>query len=158
MEDYALDEIDRGILHSLQEEARHITTEDMGDIVGVSASTVRNRIAKMESAGIIRGYHPEIDYERAGYQLHVVFHCVASTNERSDATERALGIKGVIEVNELLGGEANVFIEAIAEDTDMLARITDEIAALPLDIRQSLIFRRSYVQPFNHFMGRASYE
>lgn len=54
----------------------------MSDRIGVSASTVRNRIEMMESEGVIRGYHPEIDYDAAGLQLHMLFICSAENPER----------------------------------------------------------------------------
>ena len=56
-----LDDVDRTILHALQEEARTTTAEEMGGEAGVSASTIRNRIEKLEKNGIIRGYHPHIN-------------------------------------------------------------------------------------------------
>lgn len=155
MTEYELDNIDRGILYTLQEDARHITTEEMGERVGVSASTVGNRISKMEEAGVIRSYHPEIDYEKAGYQLHVTFGCTADSETRSQVTEQALEVSGVVGTNELLGGEENVFVEAIAENSAALARIHDEIDILPLTVHQTYFHRRQYVQPFDHF-GKSS--
>jgi len=41
---------------------------DVADEVDVSASTVRNRIRKLEDADILMGYRPEVNYEKAGYQ------------------------------------------------------------------------------------------
>jgi DNA-binding Lrp family transcriptional regulator len=38
----------------------------------VSASTVRNRIDRLEEAGVIEGYYPKINYERANFPLHVL--------------------------------------------------------------------------------------
>lgn len=39
-----LDNVDRGILHLLQLDARNTTAQEIGDKTGVSPSTVRNRI------------------------------------------------------------------------------------------------------------------
>jgi DNA-binding Lrp family transcriptional regulator len=72
VDQYELDEIDRGILHALQEDARHTTTEETGEAVGVSASTVRNRVEDLEASGVIRGYSPHVDYAGAGYDLNVL--------------------------------------------------------------------------------------
>ena len=66
-----LDEVDRSILHGLQADARTTTAEEMGEKAKVSASTIRNRIKRLEDAGVIEGYHPHIDYEAANYQLHL---------------------------------------------------------------------------------------
>ena len=118
MNAYELDDIDRGILHALQENARDITIETMGERVGVSASTVRNRINDMEDAGVIEGYHPKINYQKAGYDLHLQYLCCAPTAERGELAREVLEISGVVEVNEVLDSDQNVFVEAVARDPD----------------------------------------
>jgi len=60
-----LDEVDRGILFVLQRDARNITIQEITKKVEVSASTVRNRISKLEDTDIIEGYSPQINYEQA---------------------------------------------------------------------------------------------
>lgn len=62
----SLDDTDKAILYLLQHDARGITTTEMGDRVGVSASTVRNRIENLEERNVLRGYHPVVDYDKAG--------------------------------------------------------------------------------------------
>lgn len=146
-----LDDTDRGILYLLQRDARRITTEEMGDAVGVSASTVRNRIEKMEEAGVIRGYHPIIDYEKAGLQLHVEFICSAPNPERSRIVENVRDVEGVIQVYEVLNGADNVQIEVVATDTDDVARINDELSQLGLEVVNSKIIKSAHIQPFDHF-------
>ncbi len=41
----------------------------LAEQTGVSASTVRYRIRNLEETGILTGYHPEVNYEAASYQL-----------------------------------------------------------------------------------------
>ncbi|WP_312908269.1 Lrp/AsnC family transcriptional regulator [Natronosalvus caseinilyticus] len=48
-----LDSVDKGILYLLQEDARNNTTNAIGEQVGVSSSTVANRITKLEENGEI---------------------------------------------------------------------------------------------------------
>ena len=57
-----LDDVDRGILYALQRDARNVT---IAEEVDVSASTVRNRIGRLEDIGVIEGYYPKINSERA---------------------------------------------------------------------------------------------
>lgn len=146
-----LDRIDRGILHLLQEDARNKTASEMADHVGVSASTVRNRIEILEDEGVIRGYHPEIDYERAEYQLHMVIICHAPVSERAELVDEAMKLEGVVTVREMLTGEANVHIEAIGTNSDNVDRITGGITDLGLEIESVNLVKKRHVQPFNHF-------
>ena len=146
-----LDEVDKGILYLLQEDARGITTQEMGDRVGVSASTVRNRIEAMEEEGIIRGYHPDVDYDKAGLQLHVLFICSAESQNRDRLAAEACDVSGVVQTQEVLNGSDNLQVEAVGTDTDDMARISDELSALGLDVVNSKILKSTRVQPFDHF-------
>ena len=60
-----LDERDLVILRALQEDAR-ATFAEIGERVGLAASTVHERVRKLEWAGVIRGYRAEIDPESLG--------------------------------------------------------------------------------------------
>lgn len=146
-----LDDVDRGILHTLQADSREATAADMGALVGVSASTVRNRIERLEAEGVIRGYHPEIDYERAGFDLHLFVMCRAPTANRAELAEEALGLPGVVNVREMTTGAENLHIEVVAVDSDAADEALGGIEDLDLEIESSHIIKELHVQPFNHF-------
>lgn len=146
-----LDDIDRGILHALQANARAATATDMGDMVGVSASSVRNRIDRLEEAGVILGYHPGIDYGQAGFQHHVFVVGQAPTARRTEVATRALELPGVINVREMTTGTDSLHIEAVAVDADAVDETLAGIEALDLDIVSTQIVKDLHVQPFDHF-------
>lgn len=146
-----LDDVNKGILYLLQRDARHATTGAMGESVGVSASTVRNRVADMESRGVIRGYHPDVDYNEAGLQLHVFFICSAPNPERAEIARKARDVSGVIAIYEVLNGGDNIQIEAVGTDTDDMARINDELSELGLNVVNSKVIKSHHLQPFDHF-------
>ena len=52
----SLDKIDNAILNLLLNDAR-MSYSDIGNKVGLSRVAVKNRVAAMERAGIIKGYH-----------------------------------------------------------------------------------------------------
>lgn len=146
-----LDNVDRGILHELQVDARNTTAQDIADKVGVSPSTVRNRIEHLEKTGVIEGYFPKLNYEAAHLPLQLLFVGTAATDDRADRVEQLLEIRGVVDVRETLTGKRNVFIEVVAEDTTDVVRISDAIHELGLAVESSEILRQRRVQPFNHF-------
>lgn len=146
----ALDDVDRGILFALQRNARSATTTDIGDEVGVSASTVRNRIEKLEGTGVITGYSTDINYERAGFQLNTQFVCSVGPKERETTARAILDIPGVVDVREMLTGERNLYIEVVAMSTRDLAKITDSITELGVVIISSELITNHYRQPFSH--------
>lgn len=146
-----LDNLDRGILHLLQVDARNTTAQGIAEKTGVAASTVRNRIDQMEADGVIAGYHPEINYEVAGLPLRVLFVITAPPTERSDFVGQLLDIKGVVDVRETLTGRRNLHVEAVGTSTSDVTRMTDAIHELGLEIESSELLKRREVQPFNHF-------
>ncbi|WP_436348612.1 Lrp/AsnC family transcriptional regulator [Natronorubrum sp. FCH18a] len=146
-----LDDVDRGILHALQANAREATAADMGDMVGTSASTVRNRIDYLEE-GVIRGYHPELDYTEAGFELHLFMVCQAPTAKRTELTKKALELSSVINVRELTTGSHNIHIEAVAVGSDAADETRAGIEELDdLEIVFTQLINDLHVQPFNHF-------
>lgn len=146
-----LDDVDRGILHLLQENAREATAAAMGDQVGVASSTVRNRINHLEENDVIRGYHPEINYERCGFQLHVLIECRARPKQRVTLAEEVRAFPGVIRVREMMTGSQNLHIEAVGTDSDAIDDLTESLDDLGLEIVHSNVIKTDYVQPFNHF-------
>ncbi|NHN47090.1 winged helix-turn-helix transcriptional regulator [Halostella sp. JP-L12] len=153
-----LDNVDRGILHELQLDARNRTAKEIADKVDTSASTVRNRIEELEANGIIEGYHPKIDYEKAHLPLQILFVCSAPPSERSEMVEQILDIRGVVDVRETLTGNRNLYVEAVGTDTGDTSRITDALHDSGLLIESSEILRQRRVQPFNHFFFTDPYD
>jgi DNA-binding Lrp family transcriptional regulator len=88
----------------------------IADEKGVAASTVRNRITKLEAAGVVNGYYLDVDYERTGFQLHTLIVCTAPITDREELAKQALEIEGVVAVREVMTGSENVHIEVVDED------------------------------------------
>ncbi|ASR52125.1 Lrp/AsnC family transcriptional regulator [Blastomonas fulva] len=57
----SLDQIDRQLLTRLQDEGR-ITNVELASRVGLTAPPCLRRVRALEEAGIIRGYHADIDF------------------------------------------------------------------------------------------------
>ena len=56
MADREIDDVDKAILHALQEDARNMSSGDIAERTGTSDSTVRKRIQRLESDGVGKGY------------------------------------------------------------------------------------------------------
>jgi Lrp/AsnC family transcriptional regulator, leucine-responsive regulatory protein len=63
-----VDAKDRKILSLLQGDSR-LPYAEIGTRVGLAASSVHDRIRKLERGGLIRAYRAEVDLERAGYPI-----------------------------------------------------------------------------------------
>ena len=94
-----LDELDRAILTALQRNGR-LSTRAIGRELGVAAGTVGQRIARLESTGIILGYTARVDPAKLGYELRVV---VGLQINQGNELEQALNeLAALPEVEEVL--------------------------------------------------------
>lgn len=142
-----LDEIDRRILHALQEDARHNTNAAISEQVSVSASTVGKRIRRMEEQGIIKGYQSVIDYEEAGFPIEVLFICTVSIADRESLIEDTLGLKGVVNVRELMTGRDNVHIRVVGASNSDITHIAHELDEMGYNVKDEILMRAEYNQP-----------
>ena len=150
MTSHELDALDRRILYALQREARHTSSSDIAASLDVSASTVRNRIQRLEDADVIEGYHAAVDYEATGHQFFTLIVCTAPIPDREVLAAAAAEVPGVVEVQEVMTGDANVLVRAVGVDTDDLTRIGEDLDDLGLRVSDEdlirSIHRRSYSQ------------
>lgn len=147
-----LDDLDRTILYALQRDARNTAASDVAERMDVSPSTVRNRIRRLEEAGIVRGYHADVDYELAGFQLFTLIICTAPIPDREKLVSAARGVDGVVHVREVMTGVENVHIAAVGRDGDDLSRIGRELSALGLQIADEDVIRSEHAVPYSGFV------
>ncbi|MBC6446483.1 Lrp/AsnC family transcriptional regulator [Actinokineospora xionganensis] len=63
-----MDTVDRRIIAALRTNGR-VTYADLGRQVGLSASAVHERVGKLETAGVITGYHAMVDPRAVGLDV-----------------------------------------------------------------------------------------
>jgi DNA-binding Lrp family transcriptional regulator len=146
-----LDTLDRQILYRLQQQARATSSREIADEIDVSASTVRNRIRRLEADGVLQGYHADVDYETAGYQLFTLIVCTAPIPQREELAAAAAEVSGVVEVQEVMKGEANVLVRAVGTDGDDLTRIGEELDELGLRVTEEDLIRNTHRSALSHF-------
>src|SRR5579875_2870126 len=66
-----LDETGWQLLHELQQNAR-LSFSELGQRVGLSSPAVAERVRKMEDAGIITGYHAEVNPAKLGFPVMAI--------------------------------------------------------------------------------------
>lgn len=150
MDTYELDDVDRAILYHLQQDARNSTSTEMSEQLDVAASTVRNRLSRMEEEGVIERYIPQINYEKAGFPIRVLFTCTAP-DEAESVGDAVLQQEGVVAVRELLAGTENLHVEVVGRNTDHLSEIADSIRELGIEIEKSDVLKSRFHQPFDRF-------
>jgi DNA-binding Lrp family transcriptional regulator len=64
----SLDEVDETILTMLKEDAR-VSLAQISREIGLSSPSIKDRIDKLETQGVILGYRPVLDYSKLGLGL-----------------------------------------------------------------------------------------
>jgi Lrp/AsnC family leucine-responsive transcriptional regulator len=125
-DDYLLDEVDWKLLQALQENAR-LSFRELGQRIGLSAPAVIERVRKMENAGIIVGYHTEIDLAKVGLPI-TAFIRMSTPRERSVYVGTQLqAIPEILECHRVAGKDS-FLIKVGVSSMNHLERLIDHLA------------------------------
>ncbi|MXR40653.1 winged helix-turn-helix transcriptional regulator [Halobaculum sp. WSA2] len=151
MADVDIDDVDKAILYALQEDARNMSSGDIAERTGTSDSTVRKRIQRLQSDGVIKGYSASVDYQKSGYPLRMLLYCTATISERGDLIPDILGIDGVVSVQELVTGEQNLLVTVVGETDSEVTPVAQELIDMGLTVADEVLVRTHETTPFGEF-------
>ena len=146
-----LDRVDRRILADLQADGR-MTNVDLARRAGISAPPCLRRVRALEEAGLIRGYHAEVDSKALGYQVTVFAQVGLASQAEHDLEIFEKTVRGWPEVREchMLAGEADFLLKIVARDWEDYQRfLTTQLtpAANVTHVKSALSIRASKVEP-----------
>ncbi|MDK3017467.1 Lrp/AsnC family transcriptional regulator [Pseudodonghicola flavimaris] len=140
-----LDPIDRKILSELQADGR-MTNVELAKRVGISAPPCLRRVRTLEEAGLIRGYHAEVNARELGFEVQV-FAMVGLDSqaevELSAFEERCRNWPLVRECH-MLNGEVDFILKCVAPDlSSFQSFLTGELLTTPnvASVKTSLVIR-----------------
>jgi Lrp/AsnC family transcriptional regulator, leucine-responsive regulatory protein len=102
-----LDETNMRLLAELQADAR-LSVAELGRRVGLSAPAVGERLGRLEQAGVIRGYHADVDPRALGYDLSVVLRIRPAARMIHKVAELAQDTPEVTECHRVTGDDCFV--------------------------------------------------
>ena len=114
-----IDDVDLQILQDLQDDGR-MTNVELAKRAGISAPPCLRRVRALEKAGVVRGYHADLDAEALGYNVHVF----AFVGLASQAEVDLQAFEGMVahwpQVREchMLMGEIDFLLKIVAHDWD----------------------------------------
>ena len=152
-----LDRFDWAILNELQMDGR-LTNAELAQRVGLSAAPCWRRVRALEAAGIIRGYHAEIDRHKIG--LGVLAFVRVDTERVSNEATRKLedAIRKMPEVVacHYISGTGTFELQVVALDLDGFSRFArHNLMSLPnvKDLHTSFSLgevKSSHALPLSH--------
>ncbi len=151
MKKVKLDDIDRRILHDLQDSGR-MTNVELARRAGISAPPCLRRVRALEEAGYVRGYHADIDPAKLGFNVTVFAHVGLSSQAERDLVAFETLMRTWPEVREchMLAGETDFLLKVVAVDWDAYQRfVTTRLTAAPnvSSVKSALAIRTSKATP-----------
>jgi Lrp/AsnC family leucine-responsive transcriptional regulator len=121
-----LDPTNIRILDELQRDAR-LTQAELGRRVGLSAPAVAERMARLEDAGVITGYHAAVDPRALGYALGAVLRIRPAPRQIGAVAELAREIPEVAECHRITGEDC-FLVRLHVRDVEQLEELIDRFA------------------------------
>ncbi|HEU4977371.1 MAG TPA: Lrp/AsnC family transcriptional regulator [Solirubrobacteraceae bacterium] len=128
-----LDRVDRAILEALSEDAR-MPNNRLAERVGVAPSTCLARVRALRRAGVLQGFHAEIDLAALGRPLQamVAVRLTVHAREQIDAfTDAVRALPGVLSIFHMTGVNDYLVWVAAADAQDLREFVVDHLATHP---------------------------
>jgi Lrp/AsnC family leucine-responsive transcriptional regulator len=121
-----VDAIDRRLVELLRGNAR-LSFAELARQVGLSAPAVHERVGKLEAAGVLRGYHADVDPDAVGLGVTALIGVVQDS--AGDIDEVMVTLDGMPEIEScyFMAGEESFLLKArvgtIAELEQLIVRL-----------------------------------
>jgi Lrp/AsnC family transcriptional regulator, leucine-responsive regulatory protein len=110
----ALDPIDWKIVEALQDDAR-LSYAEIGRRVGLSTPAAAERVRRIEDAGVITGYHAEVNYAKLGLTMCVVVRLSVAGGENPllRAVKAAKSFPEILECHRVTGSDSFILVAQV---------------------------------------------
>ena len=146
-----MDAIDRRLLAELQAEGR-VTNVELAQRVGLTAPPCLRRVRALEDAGVIRGYHADLDASKLGFSI-TVFALVSLKSQAEESLRQFEDhMRTLAEVREchMLNGEIDFILKIVSKDLQSFHEfLTSKLTPAPnvASVKTSLTIRTAKQVP-----------
>ena len=139
-----IDDVDRLIIDSLVSNAR-ITNAELAAKAGIAQSTCIQRVRNLVNAGVIEGFHAQVNQSALGLGMQVLISVTLRAGARAQLNQFMETLKTVPGVTQLffLGGSEDFIIHLAAKDSNAVRDfVLDNLSANPAvaNTRTNMIF------------------
>lgn len=125
-----MDRVDRQIIAALRDNGR-ATYAELGRTVGLSASSVHERVAKLEASGVITGYHAVVDPRAVGLDVTALVGVQPTDTASDDAVAEALSRLEEVESCYAVAGDDAFVVKVRVPTMDALEQALGRLRKIP---------------------------
>ncbi|HEX2308128.1 MAG TPA: Lrp/AsnC family transcriptional regulator [Jatrophihabitantaceae bacterium] len=114
-----MDAVDRALVNALRMDGR-MSFAELSRRVGLSAPSVHERVAKLETAGVITGYHAGVEHAALGYSVSALIGVFLSDDADEQRVESELREVTEIEDCWFVAGEESYVVKVRVTDVPAL--------------------------------------
>ena len=149
-----MDKFDWQIIQALQKNGR-LTNQEIGDLIGLSASQCSRRRQLLEKKGIILGYTARIQQQALGMEVTAMIHINLRTHEATSQTafQELIEAEDNIQDAFSISGDADFILKVVAENLEQLSHfVTERLLTYPFigHIKSYIVLKK--VKEQNHFL------
>ena len=146
---FKLDKIDRKILEILQSDAK-ITNAQLSKEIGLSPAPTLERVKKLESSGLIKSYHAQLDTQMLGLGVSIFILISLSSlkmNQINAFVEKIGNLQEVIECHHITGS-GDFLLKVLTTDIPSYQKlILDKLSQIEeIGNMQSMVVLANYKQ------------
>lgn len=114
------------LLRALQENAR-LSFSELGRQVALSPPAVAERVRKMEEAGIISGYHAQVEPDKVGLPIRAFITLRTRAEKYPDVITLVRNAPEILECHHVSGGESFI-MRVVASSISHLESLIEELS------------------------------
>ncbi|WGD36588.1 Lrp/AsnC family transcriptional regulator [Lysinibacter sp. HNR] len=128
-----MDNVDRKIISLLEKDGR-LSNVDLAAQVGLTPAPCLRRVKKLETDGVIMGYHAQINPQASQRGFDASVNVTLSTQDRKNMDkfeEAVLAFNEIVEIRRMFGTPDYILRVAVADQQAFEDFLTSDLMALP---------------------------
>jgi Lrp/AsnC family leucine-responsive transcriptional regulator len=112
-----LDRVDRRLLQEIQRDAR-LTVAQLAERVALSTSPCWRRLKRLEEAGLVRGYHAQLDAAQLGWGVTAFVHIMLESHRAELGAKFEAAVRQIPQVVAChnVSGQYDFLLQVVARD------------------------------------------
>ncbi len=146
MERRPLDSLDVALLRALREHPR-AGLQEIARILGVARATATARLQRLEQAGVVTGFGPDVDVAAAGFGVQAFVTLEIAQGALDDVHRDLEAIPGILEAHATTGS-GDVLCRVAAASHEALQQILVDLNRSSAVVRSTSVVALSCLVPF----------